>query len=151
MLSNQTHPSNQAKIRLYGNSAAVCFEATMNKEQPTVNVEVAPKPDGHTVDWSQKITIQLSHSELVYLAGVFLGLSPGVNFPRSTKGIKFERQPGKVFVSASSTRGMFNIPLQVGDCVIAGEFCLYQLTRSGVSGDINTTLASVKGALALNR
>ena len=146
------HPANQDKLHLYGNSAAVTFEATMKSDLQTVNVDIAPKPDQYNVDWSQKTTIQLSSTELVMVTGVFLGYAPEIHCGRPNKGIKFIRQPGKVYISASSQdKGMVGVPLTLGDCARAGEFFLYQLAKGSFSGDVGMVLASLKGALALNR
>lgn len=73
-------PSDQPKVRCYGANAALTVEATplMVKGVPdghTVNLDVAPR-QGENVIWAQKITIQLSDTELPILAAVCLGFLP---------------------------------------------------------------------------
>lgn len=143
---------NNPKLHLYGNSAAICLEATQNGSLATLNIDVAPKPDNHNVDWSQKITLQLGFDEMVGLAGVFLGYAPEFSCKRPSKGISFKRQPGKVFVSASSGAGqIYGIPLTIGDCVQCCDFILARISVNCYSQSSDLLLASIKGALALNR
>lgn len=143
---------NNPKLHLYGNSAAMCLEATQNGSLATLNIDVAPKPDNHNVDWSQKITLQLGFDEMVGLAGVLLGYAPEFSCKRPSKGISFKRQPGKVFVSASSGSGqIYGVPLTIGDCVQFNDFVLARISLNCYSQSSDLLLASIKGALALNR
>lgn len=140
------------KLYIYGYSSAACFEFTMNKDKSTINIDVAPKPDNVTVSWSDKITFQLTDSELVEVAGVFLGLAPSCKCARADKGISFERQPGKVFVSASAGSGkIYGLPFGVGDCYQVADFFLTRLKQGSTSHDTASILASLRSALALNR
>lgn len=96
----------QPKLHLYGGSAALCLEGTTHSSgEPTVSMDVAPKPDGRNVDWSRKITLQLSHNELITATGIFLGYAESMQCGRPGKGINISRQPGKVYVSASAGSG----------------------------------------------
>lgn len=143
----------QPKLHLYGGSAAVCFEGTtLNGGQPTLNIDVAPKPDGRNVDWSQKITLQLSHNELVIVTGIFLGYAPKIQCGRPDKGINVARQTGKVYLSASAGSGkIFGVPLDVGDTAKAADFFLARLIAGSFTGSVDAILASVRGACALLR
>jgi hypothetical protein len=143
---------NNPKLHLYGNSAAVTLEGTQKGALSTLNIDIAPKPDNHNVDWSQKITLQLSFDEMVCVAGVFLGYVPEFSCKRPSKGISFQRQPGKVFVSASSGAGhIYGIPLTIGDCVQCSDFILARISENCVGQSSDLLLASIKGALALSR
>ena len=143
---------NNPKLHLYGNSAAICLEGTQNGTLSTLNIDVAPKPDNHNVDWSQKITVQLGFDEMIGVAGVGLGYSLEFSCKRPSKGISFKRQPGKVFVSASSGSGqIYGVPLTIGDCVQFSDFVLARISLNCYSQSSDLLLASIKGALALNR
>jgi hypothetical protein len=143
----------QPKLHLYGGKAAVCLEATSTSQDlPTVTLEVAPKPDGYTVDWSQKIAIQLASHELVALTGLLLGYASALQCARQNKGIQIERQPGKVYIRASAGAGrMYGVPLTVGDTARAADFCLAQIVAGSFTGSVEASLAAVRGACALLR
>lgn len=53
----------QPKLHLYGGSAAVCFEGTtLNGGQPTLNIDVAPKPDGDDREFGKNRTLSFASS-----------------------------------------------------------------------------------------
>jgi len=145
----------QPKLHCYGSSAAATFEGTTKSNTDglmhTVNIEVAPMQD-RRVDWQRKISLQLSHHELVILTGICLGFAKQVHLQRPGKGIKIERQHGNLYINASAGRGnMFALPLNVGDTARLADFGLMQLTRGSFTGSIEAVLASVRGACALIR
>jgi len=141
----------QPKLHLYGHAAALCFEATYKKDGfATINIDVAPKPDRRQVDWSQKITLQLSSTELVTMTGIFFGFTPKAHFARPDKGIQIERQPGKVYLSASAGSGrIYGLPLTPGDVVRAADFFIARIVEMSLTKDVSAAIASVRGACAL--
>lgn len=143
----------QPKLHLYGGSAALCLEGTSRGNgEPTVNLDVAPKPDGRNVEWSRKITVQLSHNELVIVTGILLGYAQSLQCGRPGKGINIARQPGKVYVSASAGSGqIFGVPLTVGDTAKACDFMLSRLVVGSFTGSIEGCIATIRGACALLR
>ena len=147
--SNQAQP----KLHIYGGSAALCLEGTFRgKGELTVNIDVAPKPDGRNVDWSRKITLQLSHNELILVTGIMLGYAQAHQCGRPDKGINFTRQPGKVYVSASAGAGqMFGLPLNPGDTAKAADFLIARIVSGSFTGSVDACIASVRGACALLR
>lgn len=143
----------QPKLHIYGGSAALCLEGTFRgQSEPTVNIDVAPKPDGRNVDWSRKITVQLSHNELVVVTGIMLGYAQSLQCGRPEKGINIARQPGKVYVSASAGSGqIYGVPLSVGDTARVADFLLARITLGSFTGSVEASIASVRGACALLR
>jgi len=145
----------QPKLHCYGSKAAVTFEGTTKQGSDglshTLNIDVAPLSDKR-VDWQNKISLQLSHNELVILAGICLGFAKGHHLQRPGKGIKIERQAGNIYINASAGKGrMYTLPLNIGDTSRLGDFVLMQLTRGSFTGSIEGILASVRGACALLR
>jgi len=145
--------SNNPKLHLYGQNAAVTIEGSSKQTQDgayyTVNLDVAPKPDDR-VDWSRKISLQLSPQELVLMCGILLGYAPKAHFQRPGKGIHLERQPDKVFISASAGQGnRFALPLNIGDTQRAADLLIHQLVRGSFTGSVESVLAGVRGACAL--
>lgn len=148
------HPSNQPKARCFGSNAAITVEASILQSKgeaggDTVNIDVAGRK-GETVDWQNKITFQLSESELALFASVCLGYLPSCEFKRPGKGIKIERQPGKLYVTASRSDARFSLPVPIGQVFQISTLVLSQLQKhSFVTGE--TLIASLRGAAALFR
>lgn len=143
------------KLHLYGGNSALTMEASQKKMQDgvfhTLNLDVAPKP-GDRVDWDNKISLQLSPNELTLLAGVFLGYAPNAHFQRPGKGIKIERQPSKVYLSASAGKGrIYGLPLNIGDSQRAADLVVYQLVQSSYTKSVESVLAGIRGSCGLLR
>lgn len=104
------------------------------------------------MDWSRKISLQLSHNELVIVAGICLGFAKGYHLQRPGKGIKIERQSANLYINASAGKGnLFALPLNVGDTARLADFALMQLARGSFTGSMDAVLAAVRGACALLR
>lgn len=148
------HPSNLPKARCFGSNAALTVEASLLPSKgktggDTVNIDVAAR-FGETVDWSNKITFQLDETELALFASVCLGYLPSCEFKRPGKGIKIERQPGKLYISASRSDARFSLPVPIGQVFQVSTLILAQLQKhSFVSGEV--LIASLRGAAALFR
>jgi hypothetical protein len=143
----------QPKARCFGNSAALCAEATVLQKtgEPTVNLEVAPK-NQQQVQWANKVTLQLGVNELPLLAALCLGYLPNVEFKRPNKGITIERQAQKLFIKASqSGGGLFVLPIPMAETYQLCTLVLSQLHKSSPTNDSGLILAALKGAAALYR
>ncbi len=144
----------QEKARCYGARAALTVEAAplMQRGAPigwTVNLDVAPR-NGDSIEWCRKITLQLSETELPILAAVCLGYLPFADFKRPQKGIHIERQPGKLFLSATQGRGTgYSLPIPTGQTFLIGTLVLKQLSKHTKLNDGSLLLASLRGAAAL--
>lgn len=149
-----SHIANQAKVRCYGSNAGLTIEATplMKKGKPvgsTVNIDVAPKHAGE-VNWDQKITVQVSDTELPIFASVMLGYLPKVHFKRSDKGIVIERQKDKTFISATQGAGKaYALPVPIGQSFQIADLVLNQLKAQSYCGDSELILAALRGSSAL--
>jgi hypothetical protein len=116
----------------------------------TVNLDVAPR-NGDSIEWCRKITLQLSETELPILAAVCLGYLPFADFKRPQKGIDIERQPGKLFLSATQGGGTgYSLPIPTGQTFLIGTLVLKQLSKHTKLDDGSLLLASLRGAAALH-
>lgn len=148
------HPSLQEKVRCYGARAALTAEATsiVRDGQPpvaAVNLDVAPR-HGEQIQWAKKITLQLGEAELPLFAALCLGFLPKVHFKRPTKGIVIERQPNKLFVSATQGQGTaYALPIPIAQSFQLGVLALTQLKKQMSCADDALLLAALRGAAAL--
>lgn len=147
-------PGDQEKTRCFGSRAALTVEATplIQRGEPvgwTVNLDVAPR-NQDSIQWQRKITIQLSDNELPILAAVCLGYLPFAEFKRPQKGIRIERQPGKLFLSATQGRGTaYSLPIPIGQTFRITALVLKQISRHTHLTNGHLLLASLRGASAL--
>lgn len=115
----------------------------------TVNLDVAPR-QGENVIWARKITIQLSDTELPIMAAVCLGYLPKAHFKRSGKGIVIDRQPNKLYVSATQGSGnAFALPIPIGQTFQVSSLILSQLLKQTALTDSNLLVTALRGAAAL--
>ncbi len=148
-------PGTQEKARCYGARAALTVEATtlMQRGTPvgwTVNFDVAPR-NGDSIDWCRKITLQLNETELPILAAVCLGYLPFADFKRPQKGLHIERQPGKLYLSATQGPGTaYSLPIPTGQTFLIGTLVLKQLSKHVKMDNSPLLLASLRGAAALH-
>ncbi len=155
MCTDSSHnPALLPKVRCYGSRAALTVEASplIHKGAPvgwTLNLDVAPK-NGDSVQWQRKITVQLSETELPLFAGVCLGYLPRAEFRRATKGIIIERQPNRLFVSATQGRCTGHaLPVSIAQAFQIGALALHQLTKQTPLQNSHLLLAALRGACAL--
>ncbi|UQG62609.1 hypothetical protein MIH18_23050 (plasmid) [Marinobacter sp. M3C] len=148
------HPALQAKVRCYGARAALTAEATSitrDGQSPiaALNLDVAQRQGEH-VQWDKKITLQLGETELPLFAALCLGLLPKVHFKRPTKGIVIERQPNKLFVSATQGQGTaYALPIPMAQSFQLSALALAQLKKQVSGVDEAFLLAALRGAAAL--
>ena len=145
--------SDQEKVRCFGSNAALTIEATkLNRDDdtvPTVNIDVAPR-NNKNVDWSRKITLQLSEDELPIYASVLLGQLPICEFKRPLKGIRIQRQKSRLYITATAQGdgNAFALPIPIGQTFRISSLVLKQLKlQSELDGDL--LIAAIKGAAAL--
>jgi hypothetical protein len=148
------NPSERQKVKCYGSSAALTVEATRLGDDTlsaghTVNLELARKHASTGFNWSNKITIQLSEAELVLMACVCMGYLPEAKFQRPNKGLTIQRQPNKLYVTASQGRLSASLPLPIGQVSLVSMLVLQQLLLNMRCPDSNLMIASIRGAAAL--
>jgi len=94
---------------VYGKSAALCFtedETQVSNARPiptpTVRLDAAMAVRDREYDWSEKISVQLTKTELPMVTAVFLGLIPsfeGKNHgPQKTKGFSVNHQGQNLYI-----------------------------------------------------
>ena len=148
------HPASQAKVRCFGSKAALTAEATVLVKDGTVpqaalNLEVAPRNQDR-INWKSKIVLQLGEDDLPLLCCVCLGYLPKAEFKRPTKGIVVERQPNRLFISATQGSGnCYALPLPIAQTFRLGALAMAQLKKQSEMDDDDLLLASLRGAAAL--
>lgn len=96
--------------------------------------------------------LQLNPNELTLLAGVFLGYPSNAHFQRPGKGIKIERQPSKVYLSASAGKGRIcGLPMNIGDSQQAADLVIHQQVLSSHTKPVESVLVGIGGARGLLR
>ncbi len=142
------------KVKCFGKQAALCAEKTWLQKQnnlATINIEVAPR-QGESVNWQNKITIQLSDRELPELCAVLMGYLPSIHVQRPGKGVEIIRQSQKLFIRASAGAGrLYVLPVCIGDTFRFSALLLKVLKEQCGLSDETMLLAALRGAATLNR
>lgn len=118
-----------SSVHCYGGKAAVCFNASQNKDKThyTIMVDGAPSVGERTYDWKNKIFTQLGHKELPVLFAVLMGWLPRAKFDAhgaaNDKAVEIERQDGKFFVKVMQ-KGKPMCAVPVGPQDAAGLYSL---------------------------
>lgn len=150
----QKTAADQAKFRCFGSKAGLTVEATPLLVKgvvsgETVNIDVAPRNNSEVI-WSQKITLQLSETELPLMAAICLGYLPKVHFKRPDKGIVVERQANRMFISATMGSGkVYALPVPIGHVFHISTLILIQLQKHSLVTDSDLIIAALRGAAAL--
>lgn len=144
-----------AQVKCFGLQAALCAEITRlqqsKRELTTINIEVAPR-QGESVNWGQKIVLQLSEKELPELCAVLLGYLPSLHLKRPGKGIEVIRQSHKLFVRASQGPGrLYVLPICIGDTFRLNTLFLSALKQQSGLEDETLILAALRGASTLSQ
>lgn len=133
-MSSNDSPQKFPKARVYGDAAALVFEADSTRQgDPTVRVEAAlALPGRDDYDWGQKIGFQLSRRELPVMTAVLLGLLPQCEFQGHgegrDKGLVLMNQHTHLFcrVFARDQR-VRAVPVQPSDALYVAGIFLRQL------------------------
>lgn len=152
--SNASDDRKYHSIHVYGGKAALCWEAdTTRGDDPTVRLEAAAAIGERKYDWKDKVTIQLTRSELPYAAAVFLGLLPetqGKNHgigDQAGKAFVLQHQGSKVFCKVMApNKGVRAVPIEPADAFEVGALLVCQIRRSKpwLSGqDVVTMLKAI--------
>lgn len=144
------------QVKFYGVQAAVCFQASVLKEQiPSINIEIAAIVN-RTAQWNKKLNFQLTENELPLLCGLLLGFLPKLEIKRSSKGVEMTRQkrdaknhPG-LFIYASSGRDhQHRLLLPTGFMAKACVLATSQLANE-LGADMPIVSASIRSACSLH-
>ena len=118
---------------VYGGKFALDFKATKNRKNiATVSIDAAAMQAGRTVNWADKICIQLTKEEMVHVAGVIFGIITKCEYsqhgPQHDKGFKFEHQGNKIFINVMSKgKNAHSVPMTASDTYYVGNLFLRQL------------------------
>ena len=148
------------EVNAFSTNAALQVQASVIEKtgKATVNVELAPKSSsGSGYDWvNNKISFQLSTSELPLLCAVFLGFLPDFACARPEKGFSVERQDNKLYFRATGlTKGsrekpqLVHLPVNIADAFQVCALCLAQLQVQSGLVDGSLAIQALRGAAGL--
>lgn len=142
---------------VYGGKFALNFKATENRKNvATISIDAAEMQPGRTVNWADKICVQLTKEELVHVAGVIFGIITECEYsqhgPQHDKGFKFQHQGSKVFINVMSKgKKAHSVPMTASDAYYVGNLFLRQLQLMQpwmTSGEILTSLRMILTKMA---
>lgn len=144
------------QVKFYGGKAAVCFQASVLKEQiPSVNIEVAGIVN-NTAQWGNKLNFQLTENELPLFSGLLLGFLPKLEIRRGAKGVEMTRQkrdatnhPGLYIYASSGREHQHRLLLPTGLMAKACVLATSQLAKE-LGADMPIVSASIRSACSLH-
>jgi hypothetical protein len=143
------------KVHVYGSGAALCIEAVSVEDSPqsdrshTVLLEFA-KREANTVYWKDKLTFQVSDSELVQLALLVTGYKSLIEIKRGNKGVEIKRQEGQLYFRATQGSGrLFSLPATLGDAFKISSVVLEQLMKMSGLQDAGLVHLALRGTATL--
>lgn len=127
-------------IKVHGGKAAIEFKTdTTRKGVKTIRIEAAQGAN-KKFNWTDKISIQLTHTGLIDIISAFLFIKPVVELKHyganNDKSIKVEYQQGrqgggKLFVQVSQIgKNMLGVPVPINEAVRIGQFALDQYLKN---------------------
>lgn len=105
------------KIKAFSKSAALTTEVVCTDDNNVrLNIEVAPNNKHSGYNWRKKIIIQLNEIETPEFCALLMGYVSNASFKRKNKGVTFEIQDRKIFLTASQEEyGSYAMPITTGD------------------------------------
>jgi len=142
---DRSPPMRYISHHVYGKSSALEFSARTARNEcfETVFIDAAKViPNSKNINWKEKITVQLTESELPIVAAVFCGHLDNCHFanhgPENNKGFEIaqnqkpenrEKYPYLVKVFQTD-RGMHVVPMTKADSFYVTQIVLAQLQRN---------------------
>lgn len=137
----------QGQKKVYGGKAALTFEVDNRRNgAPTIRVEAAKilNAEARTYDWKNKITIQLTTSELQKITALLLGLIKQAKFsnhgPKNDKWFEFSHQEDPKYAGT--------VKVAVGE---AKEMCIVSITHEDIGDVTSLFLRQVAAAGGLDQ
>lgn len=122
------------QAKAFGGKAALCVEADAARfrDTPTVRFELALAVAEKEYDWGNKLSIQVTRTELPNVCAVFLGMLPRYEMknhgPDSSKWLSMEHQGAVIFVKGGAKdAGIRALPIGAGDATYIAALMLTQL------------------------
>lgn len=123
---------------VYGSKAALCFEEDVTRGNVyTVRLEAADSTGPRQYDWSRgnKISIQLTHEELLIVTAVFFRLLPACEYKNhgeaNDKGFSIVDQGGKLFIKVFAGGAKVKaVPVTPEDAFYVAQILLRQMGKN---------------------
>ena len=145
-------PKRYMNIKSHGKSNAIEFAPdNTQKGWDTLRIEAAPKLGGNTkaYDWANKISVQITKTELPIVVAVLLGFLPSCEFGThgdTAKLFSIENQ-GKSFymkVGQASDKRMLPCPVPFVEAHLAGMVALSQYTKNFEGMTTDAAIEAIK-------
>lgn len=132
-------PSQQRKARAFGSKAQVCVEENTTR-QKTLTVAF----DIGDLEWSRKISVQLTDQEMPLMAAAVLGYRHHCHLQRADKQLWVQRQGEGLYIKAQSKdAGTLALPVTAGANFQIAALLLSRLQQS-TGSDVATVSAALK-------
>lgn len=145
-------PKRYMNIKSHGKSNAIEFAPdNTQKGWDTLRIEAAPKLGGNTkaYDWANKVSVQVTKTELPIVVAVLLGFLPSCEFGNhgdTAKWFSIENQ-GKSFyikVGQASDKRMLPCPVPYVEAHLAGMVALSQYAKNFEGMSTDAALEAIK-------
>lgn len=145
-------PKRYMNIKSHGKSNAIEFAPdNTQKGWDTLRIEAAPKLGGNTkaYDWANKVSVQVTKTELPIVVAVLLGFLPSCEFGNhgdTAKWFSIENQ-GKAFyikVGQASDKRMLPCPVPYVEAHLAGMVALSQYAKNFEGMTTDAALEAIK-------
>lgn len=150
--SQGDEPKRYMNIKSHGKSNAIEFAPdNTQKGWDTLRIEAAPKLGGNTkaYDWANKVSVQITKTELPIVVAVLLGFLPSCEFGNhgdTAKWFSIENQ-GKAFyikVGQASDKRMLPCPVPFVEAHLAGMVALSQYAKNFEGMTTDAALEAIK-------
>ena len=150
--SQTDEPKRYMNIKSHGKSNAIEFAPdNTQKGWDTLRIEAAPKLGGNTkaYDWANKVSVQITKTELPIVVAVLLGFLPSCEFGNhggTAKWFSIENQ-GKAFyikVGQASDKRMLPCPVPFVEAHLAGMVALSQYAKNFEGMSTDAALEAIK-------
>lgn len=139
-------------IKSHGKSNAIEFAPdNTQKGWDTLRIEAAPKKGGNTkaYDWTNKVSVQVTKTELPIVVAVLLGFLPSCEFGNhgdTAKWFAIENQGTSFYIKVgqASDKRILPCPVPIVEAHLAGMLALSQYTKNFEGMTTDAALEAIK-------
>ena len=151
---SSTTPIDRLSFHVYGGKGALCFEADSKRTgEATIAIDAAKSSAPRQYDWSDKVRIQVTQTELPVVAAVFAGILPSCEYsqhgPNKDKGFSIERQDkGKIYVKVmAKDKGVRGVPVEGPDVFRVASLLVRQIHKNHPWLDASSVMTLLKTSM----
>ena len=137
------------KVKVYGQQGALTAEVTplsrATEQIPTLSLDVAKKSPNNKFAWQEKISAQLSPTELPELCALLLGRISQMQIKRPEKWMELIAQEGGLFLKAGATdQNIIALPIEKGSIFQLTTMCLELLKTQNNTQDASVIAIALR-------